>query len=67
MRTLLLVAHGSRRKASNDEIRSLASALGQQSETRFGRVDCAFLEIAEPSIHSLIELQRLKKKRRRGA
>ncbi|MCG6860914.1 MAG: CbiX/SirB N-terminal domain-containing protein [Chromatiaceae bacterium] len=55
MRTLLLVAHGSRREASNDEIRSLASALGRQSQTRFGRVDCAFLEIAEPSIPEAIE------------
>lgn len=55
MRSLLLVAHGSRREASNDEIRKLAEALAGQAGTRFGQVACAFLEIAEPSIPDGIE------------
>ena len=55
MRSLLLVAHGSRREASNEEIRDLTTALAGQARDRFGRVSCAFLEIAEPSIPDGIE------------
>ena len=55
MRSLLLVAHGSRREASNQEVRSLAAALAEQAGERFGHVGCAFLEIAEPSIPDGIE------------
>ncbi len=54
MRSLLLVAHGSRREASNDEVRHLAAALAERCGTRFGAVECAFLEIAEPSISQSI-------------
>jgi len=48
----ILVAHGSRLEAANDEVRSLAarlSALGSQT------VRAAFLEIAQPSIPEAIE------------
>jgi sirohydrochlorin ferrochelatase len=55
MRSLLLVAHGSRREASNEEVRNLATALAEQAGSRFGHVGCAFLEIAEPSIPDGIE------------
>lgn len=55
MRSLLLVAHGSRREASNEEIRGLTAALAGQAGERFGAVGCAFLEIAEPSIPDGIE------------
>ncbi len=47
---LLLVAHGSRRAASNEEVRQLAAALAAQAGTRYHQVRCAFLELAEPSI-----------------
>ncbi len=49
MRTLILIAHGSRRKASNDEVRKLAATMNQM-EHGFDRVSCAFLELAEPLI-----------------
>lgn len=49
MNSLLLVAHGSRRAASNDEIRALASLL-RETDQAFDHIDCAFLELAEPSI-----------------
>lgn len=49
MKSLLLVAHGSRRKASNDEIRALIERLRAVAEP-FDYLACAFLEIAEPSI-----------------
>lgn len=47
---LLLVAHGSRIEQSNDEIRRLTVSLREAAGARFGAVDCAFLELAEPSI-----------------
>ena len=55
-RALLLVAHGSRRGASNDEIRDLAKRLAIQQGNEFDRVEAAFLELAEPSIPGGIEL-----------
>jgi len=50
MKSLLIVAHGSRREASNDEVRALASRIGAQAQSPFDEVRCAFLEIAPPSI-----------------
>jgi sirohydrochlorin ferrochelatase len=50
MNSLLLVAHGSRREASNDEIRTLTGTLHRQAGNCFDEVSCAFLELAEPSI-----------------
>jgi len=50
MKALLVVAHGSRRAESNDEIRQLTACLERQAEGAFGDVRCAFLELAEPSI-----------------
>ena len=49
MKSLLLVAHGSRRAASNDEIRALTERLRAAADG-FDDLDCAFLELAEPSI-----------------
>ncbi len=49
MKALLLVAHGSRREASNDEVRDLTRLL-QKVDNSFQHVACAFLELAEPSI-----------------
>jgi sirohydrochlorin ferrochelatase len=56
MRHLLLVAHGSRREASNEEVRQVAAALAPQAQGRFDTVACAFLEIAAPSIPEGIEM-----------
>ncbi|MEJ2115303.1 MAG: CbiX/SirB N-terminal domain-containing protein [Gammaproteobacteria bacterium] len=50
MQALLLIAHGSRRQASNDEVRDLTNVLKQQVGSEFSIVECAFLELAEPSI-----------------
>lgn len=55
MKALLLVAHGSRREASNDEVRELTDCLRRQSADSFDEVRCAFLELAEPSIPDGIE------------
>ena len=50
MRSLLLVAHGSRRAESNAEIGRLAARLAERAGARFDLVEHAFLELAEPSI-----------------
>jgi sirohydrochlorin ferrochelatase len=50
MPSLLIIAHGSRRAASNDEVRELARAVAAQPGCTYDRVEAAFLELAEPSI-----------------
>jgi sirohydrochlorin ferrochelatase len=50
VRALLIVAHGSRREASNEEVRGLTWALAKAAGDAFDHVDCAFLELADPSI-----------------
>lgn len=50
MKTLLIVAHGSRREASNDEVRALAEQVTASPDNRFDSVSVAFLELATPSI-----------------
>jgi len=50
MHALLLIAHGSRRQASNDEVRKLTKVLEQYAGDEFSIIECAFLELAEPSI-----------------
>lgn len=49
-KALLVVAHGSRRESSNDEVRQLTTNIAAESGERFDAVRCAFLELAEPSI-----------------
>ena len=50
MKALLIVAHGSRRVESNDEVRELIVQMRQRAGNEYGDVRCAFLELAEPSI-----------------
>lgn len=50
MKALLLIAHGSNRQFSNDEIRNLTYRLKDKMQTHFDYIECVFLEIAEPSI-----------------
>lgn len=49
MKYLLIVAHGSRRMASNDEVRDVTSKFALQ-EHNFDKVGCAFLELDDPTI-----------------
>jgi sirohydrochlorin ferrochelatase len=56
MHALLLIAHGSRREASNTEVRELAARLEQISGYRFDFVIPAFLELAEPDIPTGVSL-----------
>jgi sirohydrochlorin ferrochelatase len=47
---LLIVAHGSRREASNDEVRRLAGRVRDLCAPGIDHVEVAFLELAEPAI-----------------
>lgn len=55
MNALLLVAHGSRRTESNEEIAALAAQMAARANGRFDIVEYAFLELATPSIPDGIE------------
>lgn len=55
MRYLLLIAHGSRREASNDEIRALTRALEMRAGSAFDGVRCGFLELASPAIGEAVD------------
>ena len=55
MKSLLIVAHGSRRETSNQEVVDLASRVARQPAHDFNHVSAAFLEIAEPSIPEGLE------------
>jgi sirohydrochlorin ferrochelatase len=55
MRALLLVAHGSRRPAANEEVRRLAAAVRRRAAGRFDWVKLAFLEFGEPTVAEGIE------------
>lgn len=50
MKALLVVAHGSRRKESNEEIAALTAKVAQRAAGEYDVVEYAFLELAEPSI-----------------
>ena len=50
MHALLLIAHGSRREASNQEVRELVARLELTVGDRFDCVIPAFFELAEPDI-----------------
>lgn len=54
-KSLLVVAHGSRRQASNDEVRALTERVRAVANERFAAIECAFLELAEPSIPDGLE------------
>ena len=55
MKILILVAHGSRREESNDEVRELARVLDDHA-IDFNNVIPGFLELAEPSIPNAIRM-----------
>ena len=56
MHALLLIAHGSRREASNQEVRELADRVAELAAERFDCVVPAFLELAEPSIRAGVDI-----------
>ena len=55
MHAFLLIAHGSRRKESNDEIRLLSDRIINQKSNEFDQLVCCFLELADPLIPDAID------------
>ncbi len=55
MKTLIILAHGSRRKESNHEIKSLAEAIKNISADEYDHIEYAYLELAEPSLPHAID------------
>ncbi len=49
-KALLIIAHGSRRASSNDEVRALAAQVAASAASEFDIVEPAFLELADPDI-----------------
>lgn len=54
MQALIVIAHGSRRQASNDEVRELTLKVRAFLEDEYDIVEAAFLELAEPDIPSVL-------------
>lgn len=54
MKLLLLVAHGSRRTASNHEVATLAKAVSVNKSLSVEKVVVAFLEFAQPDVVTAI-------------
>jgi sirohydrochlorin ferrochelatase len=50
MKALLLIAHGSRRKQSNEEVMVLADKLKKNCSEQYGIVHAGFLELADTLI-----------------
>lgn len=50
MKQLLIVAHGSRRESSNDEVKRLAVKVADNLQLSREQVSVAFLELTSPSI-----------------
>ncbi|MCW8935457.1 MAG: CbiX/SirB N-terminal domain-containing protein [Gammaproteobacteria bacterium] len=54
MKALVLVAHGSRRQASNDEVVTLSKLIDEHMKSEFPIIEAGFLELAEPLIPDAI-------------
>ena len=56
MKALVLIAHGSRREASNQEVKQLAERISNSLTGEYHMVETAFLELAKPLIPDSIDL-----------
>ncbi len=54
MHQLIIIAHGSRRQESNDEILALVEHVRSQAGDRYDAIACAYLELAKPSSEDAI-------------
>lgn len=52
---LIILAHGSRRKASNGEVAALTEKVERLAADKYDAVACAFLELAEPALPEVID------------
>ncbi|MBU1168819.1 MAG: CbiX/SirB N-terminal domain-containing protein [Proteobacteria bacterium] len=56
MKALLILAHGSRKKESNDEVYQLAKSLDDLDDSGFDFVLCAFNQFSSPSAEDQIQV-----------
>lgn len=54
-KALVLVAHGSRRDASNEEVKALGEALKAVQKEHYEVVETSFLEFASPSLEQSLK------------
>ncbi len=54
MKSLVIVAHGSRRERSNNEVLELTASLQNKIQNEYPIIETAFLELACPSIEEAI-------------
>lgn len=52
---LVIIAHGSRREQSNQEVRDLAAKMQLISDGQYNSIRAGFLELAEPLIPAVLE------------
>ena len=55
MKSIVLIAHGSRLQSSNDEAKQLVVNLAKKLDRKYPIVEIAFLELTSPSIALAIE------------
>ena len=55
MKALVLIAHGSRREASNDEVVILSEVIAQDMRNEYPIVQAGFLELVQPSVTETID------------
>lgn len=55
MKSLVIVAHGSRREHSNNEVLELTASLQNKIQNEYPIIETAFLELASPSIEEAID------------
>jgi sirohydrochlorin ferrochelatase len=55
MKTLIILAHGSRREESNQEIRELAKKVKALAGSNYDLLDYAYLEVVAPSLPEAID------------
>lgn len=56
MKSLVIVAHGSKREHSNNEVLELMNSLQHKIKDEYPIIESSFLEFASPSIPKAIEL-----------
>ena len=55
MKGLLIAAHGSRKRLSNEEVMALTGQIRELAAGVFDRVVCGFVQFATPTVESQIE------------
>ncbi len=54
MKALVIIAHGSRRQSSNDEVKEIAVQLNNSHDVDYDMIKACFLEIAAPQLSNTV-------------